>query len=314
MSTPVLVVGAGQIGTFAAGSLERRGGRVLAGDASPAPGFFSRFSGARDATLIELDALDRESVARAIDDHGAEVVVVTAGLVGQACAENPELAWSVNVEGAASIGEAALAANARRLVFVSTLGVYGRPDTDLIDESYAISPRSEYGRTKAAAEERLAPLRERGLDVRVLRPCGVYGPLRLGGGSHSARLIEAALITATRQGRVALTSGTGTSEQYLYARDLADAIAEVALFEQPLEEQVFNVAPVESTSAADLRAALLQVLPEVEVEIRVDDAADDVGSMPPLDAGRIRDALGFEPRFSLEDGIAAYAREARFVR
>lgn len=302
------------MGTFAAGSLERAGARVVAGDAAPAIGFFSRFSATRNADLIELDAQDREAVARVIRERAAEIVVVTAGVVGQACDDDPDRSWRINVEGAASVAAAAAASGARRVVFVSTLSVYGRPRVERVDESCAIAPRSEYGRTKAEAERVVLQVRERGLDVRIVRPCGIYGPLRLGGGSHSARFIEGVLMSAARHGRVVVAAGRETDDQYLYVKDLGDAIAAVALFDGPLRDQIFNVAPEGKTNARQLRDALLRVMPGVEVEIESNGSGDRGGRMPPLDSSRIRKELGFEPRFSLEDGLADYAREAGFLR
>jgi UDP-glucose 4-epimerase len=314
VSASVLLVGAGQAGTFAAGSLERAGARVVAGDAKPAMGFFSRFSATRDAELIELDARDRDGVTRVIREHAAEIVVMTAGVVGQACDDDPDRSRQVNVDGAACVAAAAADGGARRMVLVSTLSVYGRSGAERVDESCAIAPSSEYGRTKAEAERLVLAMRDRGLDVRIVRPCGIYGPLRLGGGSHSARFIEAVLMSAARHGRVVVAAGPETDDQYLYVKDLGDAIASVALFEGQLRDRVFNVAPEGKTNARQLRDALVRVVPGVEVVIEDGANGDRDGRMPPLDSSRIREALGFEPRFSLEDGLADYTREAGFLR
>lgn len=79
----------------------------------------------------------------------------------------------VNVEGTRLLGEAALAAGVKRLVFTSTTALYGHavvPGCCMwIDETTEPQPRSIYHRTKLAAEKILESMAGPDLQVRILR-------------------------------------------------------------------------------------------------------------------------------------------------
>lgn len=312
MKARVLVIGAGQVGTFAARALSGEKCVVVAADANPGPGYFLRYSGGTDIELTKADILDQDGLAALMAEHAPEVVVLSAGLVGDACESDQRRAWEVNVQGVERTAQIATRSGVRRLVFVSSLAVYGRPPVAAITETTRLEPRSEYGRTKAEAEYALARYRGDGLEICILRPTGTYGPLRLGGGSHSARFVEGALLSAVRQKRVSIQANATTADQYLYIEDLGRAIALAALRDLPAHDYVFNVGPGRTTTAAEFSTALAHVVPGVAVEIVP--AGEDEGSpMAPLDVSRIERAFDFAPRYSLVEGLADYAREAGFL-
>jgi len=68
----------------------------------------------------------------------------------------------------------------RRLVYISTSGVYGDCGGAWVDEDWPVNPRSDRARRRAAAESCLrAWAGARGVDAVVLRVPGIYGPGRL---------------------------------------------------------------------------------------------------------------------------------------
>ena len=73
---------------------------------------------------------------------------------------------------------AALSTGVRRVIYISTTGVYGPGDGEWVDEQTPPDPRREGGRASLAAEEVLAahPL---GKNAVVLRLAGIYGPGRI---------------------------------------------------------------------------------------------------------------------------------------
>lgn len=86
-----------------------------------------------------------------------------------------DLFWRVNVEGTRAVLRAALAAGARRLVFVSSIAAYG-VSGHLVTEEQPLLARDTYGGSKVAAEQLLTREAQRRLETVVLRPCLVYGP------------------------------------------------------------------------------------------------------------------------------------------
>jgi nucleoside-diphosphate-sugar epimerase len=68
---------------------------------------------------------------------------------------------------------------ARRIVYLSTIGVYGDRSGAWIDEDSEISPHSDRSKARAVAEERWTDWGDRlGAPVDLLRLAGIYGPGR----------------------------------------------------------------------------------------------------------------------------------------
>src|SRR5262245_23855664 len=88
-----------------------------------------------------------------------------------------DLYREVNVLGAHHTCEVAERLNIERLIFTSTVAVYGPPEGQ-VDETAATRPFNEYGRTKLKAEEvfrgwaEVAP----GRSLTIVRPTVVFGP------------------------------------------------------------------------------------------------------------------------------------------
>src|SRR6187401_165392 len=95
------------------------------------------------------DVTDAESVRAAV--AGVDIVVHLAALLHQ-FDRTPDLGKRferVNVEGTRNVVRAAVDEGVTRLVFVSSIAVYG-PSTRVIDESFTPNPDTDYGRTKLA--------------------------------------------------------------------------------------------------------------------------------------------------------------------
>ncbi len=122
----------------------------------------------------ELDITDAAKVSAALDEIAPDVVINAAAYTAVDAAESDEqAAMAVNATGAANLAAAARRCDAR-LVHVSTDYVFDGLAREPYDEEAPISPRSAYGRTKAAGESAVLA---RGGHVR--RPHGVG--LRRGG-------------------------------------------------------------------------------------------------------------------------------------
>jgi nucleoside-diphosphate-sugar epimerase len=82
-----------------------------------------------------------------------------------------------NVEGTKNVAQAALSAGVSRLVYASTIGVYGTLRNSSIDENTAPKPDSFYRETKLGGEKEIVRLhRENGLPAVVARLGTIFGP------------------------------------------------------------------------------------------------------------------------------------------
>ncbi|MDA0167660.1 NAD(P)-dependent oxidoreductase [Solirubrobacter taibaiensis] len=298
LMSAALVLGAGQVGTFTARRLVDDGAAVVAADAVPPCGFFARF-GPPEVELAAVDVLDHEGVVALVRRTRADVVVLAAGIDAESCRRDPVTGWSVNARGAEVVGDAALVGGASRLVLVSSFAVYAPALSGPIPETAPTAPRTVYGRSKAAAETAVRRLGDQGLDVRIVRPCAVYGPGRPGFGSRSTRLVDRLLLAAL---------GTGGAcdiedEEYMYVKDLARALSLVALDTHLPRQVTFNVGAGAVTDAH----ALLQAVERLAQGQRIETRPPLGGARRfPLDVSRIRRRLAFQPQFDIAAGLKDY--------
>jgi nucleoside-diphosphate-sugar epimerase len=85
--------------------------------------------------------------------------------------------YAHNVQGTKNVAQAALDAGVSRLVYASTIGVYGTVRNSSIDENTVPNPDSYYRETKLGGEKEVLRFhRESGLPIVVARLGSVYGP------------------------------------------------------------------------------------------------------------------------------------------
>lgn len=164
---PVAVVGgAGFIGTRLVRRLTESGANIRTIDL---PDVSGERPGLRVADVQDLAALknatrDCDCIVNLAAEHRDDVQPLNRY-------------WQVNVEGAQNVCEAARANDIDRIVFTSTVAVYGFADGE-VDESTAFSPFNEYGRTKAEAERIFREWQAEAPEQRslvIVRPTVVFG-------------------------------------------------------------------------------------------------------------------------------------------
>jgi len=147
------------------------GGLIRAGSA------LGESSGAHEVTAVdrdELDIVDPDACLAAVLDH--DYVVNAAAWTAVDDAESHEgEAFAVNAVGAANLARACSSAGAQ-LVQVSTDYVFAGDASTPYSEGAPLSPRSAYGRTKAAGEWAVQTLCPQSWIVRTAWLYGAHGP------------------------------------------------------------------------------------------------------------------------------------------
>ena len=129
----------------------------------------------------------------------------------------------VYAEGFANV-LAALPAGVRRVIYISTTGVYGGANGKWVDEATPTDPQRPGGRASLAAEEALRASRfaSRGA---ALRLAGLYGPDRL---PYLAKLREGTPLEASPEGWLNLIHVDDAAAAVVAAADVAECVAELA--------------------------------------------------------------------------------------
>ncbi|HSD85150.1 MAG TPA: NAD-dependent epimerase/dehydratase family protein [Anaerolineae bacterium] len=128
-------------------------------------------------TLVKGDVSDRAGMREAM--RGVDGVFHIAALYKFGLEFKAQMA-AANVEGTRHVLETALEANVPKIVYTSTVGVFGNTHGQIVDETYRVAQqtlRSEYERTKWAAHYEVAvPLQQQGAPLVMVQPGGVTGP------------------------------------------------------------------------------------------------------------------------------------------
>jgi nucleoside-diphosphate-sugar epimerase len=122
---------------------------------------------------------------------GCDAVIHAAAMYEIGIPAKQRLAmWEANVAGTERVMKAAKAEKIPRIVYVSTVGIFGNTHKRVVDESYR-NPETDftsyYEETKLEAHKLVQRLIDEGLPATIVQPGGVYGP---GDTSQVADLLE----------------------------------------------------------------------------------------------------------------------------
>jgi nucleoside-diphosphate-sugar epimerase len=248
---------------------------------------------------------------------GVETVVHLAGRahVRGADDEAPTPYIVANVHVTRRLADAAARAGVRRIVFASTVKVYGESNAPgrPFRAGDAAAPKDAYAHSKAEAENVLREIAaERGLELIVLRLPLTYGP---GVKGNFLTLLES--IAAQRRLPLA---GIVNRRSLLYVGNAVSAI-EAVLATRGLAGDALPIADAETVSTRDLAvklAAALRVEPRLfalpapflrGAAALVGRGADAVRLVDSLevDALRFRGLTGWKPPHTLDEGLLATA-------
>jgi len=298
----VLVTGgAGYIGSVTVGRLlaEDRAVRVLDtmmfGD-----GALAAHRGSSALEVVQGDVRDEAAVARAVD--GVDAVLHLAGLVGDpACALDPALTRSVNVDSTVTLAAAAKRAGVRRVVFASTCSVYGAAGEDWLDETSQTGPVSLYAESNLESEALFAShLNGDGVERVMLRFATVFGA------SPRMRfdLVVNLLTARALRERVLEVHGGEQWRPQVHVDDVASALL-LALDHPAAAGRTYNV----GSDALNLRIG--ELAHEIaarfpQARLTVSEARDPRSYR--VSFARIERELGFRARHTLADGLAEIER------
>lgn len=143
-----------------------------------------------------------------------------------------------NLVGTLSLLQIALAAEVKKIIFVSSGGtVYGKPKSLPIKETDPTDPICSYGITKLAIEKYLAMFRElHGLDFLVFRLANPFGERQRPG----AQGVIAAFMQRVSEGKPIEIWGDGSVvRDYIYIRDVIDVLVSGISYDG--KSHVFNL-------------------------------------------------------------------------
>lgn len=286
--------GCGFVGAFAALNLAAAGHQVVCYDRRAVRSDVLAAAGP-DIPIVEGDIRDRALLTATVEAHQIEGVVHTAAVIGQGDgAAQPDWMLDINLGGTVAVLETARAHDLR-VVYISTATLYGQhPDLHLLNEDARPDPVGMYDTTKLMAETLAISYHKiYGLDVVALRPGYVYGHHNSTGGYFLDRVARGEVVEQP--------VGADLPIDATYVRDLAQGIR-LALTVRPIQSRIFNI----TGGALRLRGEVAEIARRLVpgADIRLGPGIPPTAHLRgPSDLTRARTELGYEPQYTLEQGM-----------
>jgi nucleoside-diphosphate-sugar epimerase len=168
--------------------------------------------------LIAGDLGDERAIREGMRGRDAVIHAAAVYEVGIPASERPAMR-EANVGGTERVLGAALEAKIPKVVYVSTVGVFGNTRGEVVNESYHRDNQaflSCYEETKYRSHEVALDRIAKGAPIVIVQPGGVYGP-----GDHSEL---GNIIDQTRTGKLKMLMFPETGFNLVHVDDVADGI------------------------------------------------------------------------------------------
>ena len=249
--------------------------------------------------LIEGDVRDRSDVTEAMAD--TEVVFHQAAQAGvRPSVEDPRRYDAVNVEGTLNVLDAAREHDTERVVYASSSSVYGKPQYLPYDEQHPTTPVSPYGASKLAGERYACAYGEvYDLSVVALRYFTVYGP------RMRPNMAISNFVSRCLDGQPPVVYGDGSqTRDFTYVDDIVAANRKL-LSTDAADGETLNVGSTDNIDIETLSEEIRDLLaPDLELTYDQRHAAD--AEHTHADTTKATDLLGYEPSYTIREGVRAF--------
>ncbi|MEU1728025.1 NAD-dependent epimerase/dehydratase family protein [Nonomuraea sp. NPDC005692] len=258
-------------------------------------------------SLHVLDVRDPAIIGLAAELRPEVICHLAAQISVRKSVADPVHDARLNVEGTASVLTAAKEGTTRKVVFASSVAVYGRPATIPVPGDAPTDPRSPYAASKLSAETYLATFRALyGLEYTTLVLSNVYGPRQSPDGEAG---VVSIFTDALLNGTPTVLYGDGTqTRDYVYVDDVVDGFVRACGSEG--NGRRFNLGTGIQTTDRRLHSLIADA---AGAQDKPGFAPPRVGDLPAMavDPVPAHEGLRWEPRTDLPTGVKSTVAWAR---
>jgi UDP-glucose 4-epimerase len=306
----ILVTGGGLIGCHFAKRTADEGNKAVIYDLSPNREYIDKIVGPDRAEIVAADMRDLPALLSALERFKIDTMVHTAGLIGKRVAENSYTGSTNNILGTINVLEASRLRGLKRVVYVSTFGVYDRDKIRQgpVREDAPVGGHNLYTTTKVCSEHLVhAYAHLYNLDTVIIRPAGVFGRGHYVGGSTVGMVMRDLALRIIKGEPFSIDAKIYFSNEYVYAKDVA-LVLDLACKAREPKQRIYNAGSGVVTRASDLAQAARELLPKIEITVAGDESGAGHAKFP-LDLSRSKDELGYAPQFPLQEALRDYMEE-----
>jgi len=252
-------------------------------------------------SLLELDICDLASLRAGVTAPVDAIVHLAARPGVRASLEDPVTTEHINVRGTSCMLELARELEVPQFVFGSSSSVYGvNPSVPWREEDDVLLPISPYAASKVAGEmlghvySHLFPMR-----FVALRFFTVYGPRQ-----RPDLAIHKFALKMLRGEQLPIYGDGDTRRDYTFIGDIVEGVRAALDYDRE-RYTIMNLGCGRAISLSDMVQALQKVM---GLQATIQRTSEQPGDVPQTwaDISKARAELRYEPRTSLEDGMAAF--------
>jgi nucleoside-diphosphate-sugar epimerase len=242
------------------------------------------------------DVLDKKSLLKIVKDN--DVIV---NLVGQ-YSENLSNFFDINIKGALNLIEIAKIKKNIKIIFASSINVYGDNCKYPSKETDVPNPGTSYGIGKFLTEqlyEKYSKLY--GFDMTILRFSNLYGKNKKSG-------LIVNLIDSTIKNPVYLSHNGNQQRDFLFVDDAVNGIIQV-IKKQPKKFQIFNISSGDKISPIQI-IKLIEKKSKKKIYFNLVKNIDDEKCIH-ADPSKAKKKLKFLPKTSILDGLSILVKNSK---
>jgi NAD dependent epimerase/dehydratase len=254
----------------------------------------------RKIKLVAGDITDLELVMNAV--KGQELVFHLAALIAIPYSYTASSSYLMtDVLGTLNILKACREHGVEKVVHTSTSETYGTAQYTPIDENHPLQAQSPYAATKIAGDKLAESFHcSFNLPVATIRPFNTYGP------RQSARAVIPTVICQALAGKKEIKLGSLTPVRDLnYVKDTVSGFIKIAESPETVGK-VLNVGSGRGVTIGELAKKILELVGSkakiVCDQARVRPEKSEVMTLL-CDYSRAKKMIGYEPQYSLEEGL-----------
>ena len=255
----------------------------------------------KGVNLIRGSTLDVNDLRRRINDIKPNYIINLAALpLAVTAIKNTEEAFSSILQTTQNFLEIIRDLDfIEKYVHISSSMIYGDFEKSPNPENASKEPKEIYGSFKLASEYLVKGYAKRyNFNSVIVRPSAVYGPT-----DNNYRVIQKFIEAIFEKKKIKVNKPKSNKLDFTYVKDLVKGI-KLAAITKTDNLEIFNLTRGEGRTLQDVIDILRKNLGDFDIEI------NDENSFYPkrgaLDISNAKLKLGYEPSFSLEDGIKDY--------
>jgi nucleoside-diphosphate-sugar epimerase len=298
IKTVLVTGGGGYVGSALVPALINNGYRVKVVDTFwYGKDVFGEHNGSKDLELHEVDLRNIPGVSAAM--NGVDAVIHLACISNDPSFEmNPDFGKSINYDCFKGLVDGAVAAGVKRFIYASSSSIYGVKDEPDVREDAEPLPLTDYSRFKLDCERDLLARTDTGDMLRIIvRPatvCGYANRLRL---DLSVNILT---IHALVNHKIRIFGG----KQLRPNLNVKDMVRAYLMFltapAEKVDKEAFNVG-YQNLAIEKIAFLVRDTIGDPTIELEYT-PSDDNRSYH-VNSDKVRDVLGFEPKYGLEDAI-----------